>query len=193
MKNYQLSPGGCGSCALEDFFGKAINYPRESWNAHERNFTKPEAGSKVAYIFADPCNIVLSYFRRGFLNAPYYHCRHIDGDVNSLSQKNSWGIADYFLLMDTDPFKLRDHFFGWYNNKNRDYDIMFIRYETLNDNLEELCKWYSFDTEKCKNFTFKQRNSDWKTSTEFVQLHLERLYGDFRNELLQLPDVIINP
>ena len=81
-KNYQVSPGSCGSCALEDLFKSHINYPRTSWNAHERNYNKVPPGSRVAYIFTNPYDIILSYVRRGFLQQPYDHMKHISGNMN---------------------------------------------------------------------------------------------------------------
>jgi len=189
MRNYQLSPGGCGSCALEDFFGNHINYPRDSWNAHERDSNKPDPNSKVAYIYADPYNTILSYYRRNFLVTPYYHCQHISGDVNILNVKPSWTLEE-FLQMSEDPFRLRDHFRGWYDNKNRTYDIMFIKYESLPYTFPKLCEWFNYDN---KSFDFKSRNSEWESQSDTIKENLDRLYGAYREELSKLDDIVINP
>ena len=181
-KNYQLSPGGCGSCALEDFFGNNINFPRDSWNAHQRDPSLPEAGSQVGYIFADPYNVVLSYFRRGFLQYPYDHGKHISGDMSILMARPSWTMEDFFRLP-SDPFRLQDHMEGWWNRPQRDYNIMFIRYETLTQHLPELCQWFGLSPERAKHFEFIPRNSDWEQQSGFVKENLERMYGVFDRRL----------
>lgn len=207
MKNYQISPGGCGTYALKNLFGDHINTFKEQsgflvgpypdglfrFNPHQRCCESIEEGSRAVYVYGNPFNIILSYFRRNFLVAPYHHCQNIGGDLDALMQRTSWNLEAYFSLMENDPFKLREHFYGWFEHKERSYDIMFVRYESLDSSLPEICKWYNFDESKGRDFVFKKRNSDWSESPKFVIENLERLYGQFNKELSELPNILINP
>ena len=187
---YQVSPGSCGSCALEELFKGRIN--TLPWNAHERSAPSPAEGSKVCYLFTDPYNIILSYFRRNFLVSPYDHAHHISGALDVLSERSSWDISS-FLDLPEDPFMLESHFDGWYNHSQRNYDIMFLRYDSLKETLPSLCEWYGYPSGKSLEFTFKPRASDWTKQPPHIQEGLHRMYGSFREKILSLPHVTVNP
>lgn len=193
MKYYQVSPGSVGSCSIEDLLPTKINIPRHVWNAHERDFTKldREGGDvRACYIYGNPYNIVLSYFRRNFMRIPYDHCRHMTGNLSALYSKNIWTLDDY-LKNGKDLFNMREHFYGWYNHDNRKYDIMFIKYETFKDNIDKLFDWYNVEESVREKYAVKERESAWEKQSKEVIEGLERIYGDFYQEYLKLPDVII--
>lgn len=185
--NYQVSPGGVGSCALEDFFGGAINHPRSSWNAHERDPSKLPEGAKATYVFGDPYNIILSYFRRGFLKYPYTHATHMGITSPVLLAKQEWSIED-FLNLKEDPFKLEEHFLNWmYSGRN----LMMIRYESLPRTINYLCSWYGLPFEYGNSFKFIPRASDFDKLDAELKKKMRRLYGGFKEMMEEMPDVSI--
>ena len=198
QKNFLISPGGVASVALEKLFGKGREpYHLERFNAHfnhERpvNFDATLLnGGKVAYIFGDPFDIALSFFRRGFLQHPYDHCRYIGGDQKILAQKNEWTIED-FLQLGEDPFDIEGQFYSWYKHRDRNYDILFVKYSSLDRRIYDLAKWYGAE-ERAKEFTFRKRNSNWSKESDEIKTGLNNMFGSFRKFINTLPDTSINP
>jgi len=210
FKNYLVSPGSVASTYVENLFGARIESPKKSFNAHERNANLSLFNnSRVCYIFGNPYDIVLSYFRRNFLFFPYQHTTNITGDLNALCKvpsivsesfrrpfcwflKPEWTLDEY-LELESDPFKLKEHFLNWYNNPTRKYEIMFLRYETLSENIKELCSWYNLDDGYAEKFQKKTRNSNYKNLNNIRLKKMKRLYGELFDLLESLPDLIVDP
>jgi len=208
--NYLISPGSVGSTYLEDLFGSCIKSVKTDYNAHERNSNLPIFNnSKVCYIFGNPYDVVLSYFRRGFMTFPYQHTSNMSGDLNALCKvppfisqsfsnpfcwfgKPSWNLDEY-LELNSDPFKLEHHFLNWYKNPERNYEIMFLKYETLGDHIRDLCLWFNIDEGYVDKYERKSRNSNYKNLNDTRLKKMQRLYGDFFDRVESLPDLIINP
>lgn len=192
MKRYRISPGGCGNYYLQSLFRKYVNVKKETLNTHSNNPLSPDENSRVAYIYGDPFNIILSFYRRGFLSSPYTHFRHIGGDYKTMERLPEWSLKD-FLSLKKDPLFLFDHFRAWYFHDNRNYDIAFFRYESLADTIQDLCLWYELDKSIIKDFSFSPRSSNWKDQDISIQRGLENNYGEYKAFLDKLPDVVINP
>ena len=208
--NYLISPGSVGSTYLENLFGTRIKSVKTDYNAHERNSNLAIFNdSKVCYRFGNPYDIVLSYFRRGFMVFPYQHTSNISGDLNTLCKvpsfisssfpnsfcwfgKPSWNLDEY-LELDSDPFKLEEHFLNWYKNPGRNYEIMFLKYETLNDHIEDLCSWFNIDKKYADKYQRKTRNSNYKKLNNKRLEKMKKLYGRFFDFTDNLPNVITNP
>jgi|2_EtaG_2_1085320.scaffolds.fasta_scaffold05129_1 hypothetical protein len=210
FKNYLISPGSVGSTYLENLFGTCIKSVKTDYNAHERNSNLAIFNnSKVCYIFGNPYDIVLSYFRRGFMVLPYQHAGNMAGDVGVLRKtfhggalcwfdnkpvfgKHSWSLDEY-LELNNDPFKLEEHFLNWYRNPDRKYEIMFLKYETSNNHIKELCTWFNIGEKYADKYQRKNRNSNYKNLNNTRLKKMQRLYGDFFDRVESLPDLIVDP
>jgi len=189
MRYYLVSTGGVGSCAVERWAHDKLckEHLGKRWSAHTRDpLIYTEEGVRVLYIFGNPYNQLLSFFRRGFMKAPYLHCQHVGGLVAHLSQENQWEIGTY-LTERRECYKLRQHFEGWWGFKHRQYDIMFIRYETIPNHINDLREWFGIE----ERFEFVPRASDFTKQSEAIQAGLVKMFGDYKEMLDALPDVTI--
>ena len=159
----------------------------QGWSAHERNpVLVPERPTRVLYIVGNPYNQLLSFQRRGFLRAPYEHCKHVSGDVLGISQRPAWTLQEY-LENGEDFFGLAEHFDGWWTHRDREYEIMFVRYETLPRVMVQLCDWFGIE----KPFEFRQRRSDVFKQPTFITAGLVKMYGRFAQQVCALPDCVV--
>ena len=183
--NYRLiSPGGCGTVAFEILLTDILD--KKHWNTHKRypnldlfsrrlKITKP---IRVFYLYGDPCNTILSYFRRGFLKYPYDHCKYLGGNLTGLMKKDEWTLEEY-LDNGVDFFKLRAHFEGWLNFSKRNYEILFFKYEYTEKYMNVIADWFELEKSKVDKFKFKKRSSDWRSQPKNIQDGLKRIYGDY--------------
>lgn len=184
-----ITPGSAGTYYMRDFLGKHYNPLRI--NPHRRDpKMAPSFKGRMAYLYSNPYDTVLSYHRRGFMARPFEHCRHIGGDFNGLKQRPSWILQDY-LDNGIDYFRLENHFRTWFDFQKRTYDIMFIKYESLPKTINKLLEWYELDSSLAKNFNFKRRHSAWQSCPESIKNGLERIYGSFKRRLDGLDNIVI--
>lgn len=188
MKVYHVSPGGCGSCSIRYFVGPTLN--QEPWNAHQRNPDKVPADTEhLVYLYNNVYDTVLSYYRRNFMKYPYDHCKHMSGNLNILKKKREWSLED-FLKLESDPFKIEEHFYGWFNYRKHPCPILFFKYESLERNKVKLLEWYGVSKEKAMTYPVKKRNSDWRSQPKYIIELLEKNYGEFFNYQKTLEDMI---
>lgn len=184
-----VTPGSAGTYYMKSFLGK--NYNPLKLNTHRRNPKMPKRfKGRVVYLYSNPYDTILSYYRRGFLKEPYDHCSHIEGDLKGIREKNKWFLQE-FLKNGRDFFQLGDHFRQWFSYNGRTYDILFIKYESLLQTLPQLIEWYELPKEKMlKKFHFTARNSSWRNQPREIQEGLWKIYGDHFDFLDNLNDTI---
>ena len=194
MKRYLISLGGSGTGSIQTLLGDKVNYPPTLPynNAHERDFTKPLKGSKVVYLIANPYDIILSHFRRDFLKSPYEGAQLLGSGKELLSKKRRWLLED-FLDLKKDPMKFKEHFCGWFNHKERNYDILFAKYDYLNKSIFDICTFYNIGEEVAKSYTFRKRNVSYLNQSKEIQEKLQNMYGDLFEIYQNLEPIIINP
>ena len=184
-----ITPGAAGTYYMKDFLGKSYN--PLGWNPHRRNPRMPDNfKGRMVYLYSNPYTTILSYHRRGFLRKPFTHCLNIEGDLSYLSQKAIWSLED-FLEGGYDAFKIQEHFMKWYDFKDRNYDIMFIKYECLPQLIGQLLEWYELPQSLANRFDFKNRNSSYEAQSENIQKKLRRIFEEYAAFLHNLPDVQI--
>jgi hypothetical protein len=156
-------------------------------------------GKKIIYVYGDPAHSIASFFRRaanedaddphpGHRNFLARHCRNIEGDVGKLTV--GYSLED-FLRSDQDPFALADHFQSWMTARVP-YRILFVRYETLWEHVEELFDFVGIPRAETASFpgkrqTYVDRNR--KYDGPLTQLRVK--YAPLIGELEGLPPIFI--
>lgn len=100
---------------------------------------------------------------------------------------------DDFLASDDDPFALADHFHSWMGAK-LPYPILFVRYETLWDHVEEIFDFVGIPRAEAATFPEKRENyveRNRKYDEPLVQLRSK--YARLIAELGQLPPILLRP
>ena len=179
--NLLITQGSCGTYALRNAVGEHYN-KIDGWNTHSRNPEVTPQNSRVVYLFANPYDTILSYFRRdkeefnsqgGFLFA---HVEHIGGDTEYFKKPDN-RLLENFVKDDYDPFFLSSHLESWVLNESRNYALKIMKYESLavNGIVPFMDYW---DLPKEVSFNFKQRNSAWQRESPEIQTALRQKYGD---------------
>jgi len=180
-----LSTGGVGTYAIEEW-GRPY-WSQSRMSPHTRSPIVHIGRQRFMYVFGDPRNQLMSFFRRGFMKAPYEHCKHVSGNVKYLAQRKEWTVVDY-LQDEYDAYMLYEHLKGWLTHHPRNYDIMFVRYEALSKPAvrQRMQEWVGQD----KPFEFAPRASNWKEQlTATNRVAINRMFGPMTLLIEQLPDV----
>lgn len=198
MSTYLQTMGGAGTYAIHDFLkkvkGKVITKGVEGKNnPHSRNpkyqeYWNHKYNGKVVYLYSNPYDTILSFYRRGFFNN-INHYKNLE--CNNLNKIKLGLSLEEFLKNGEDYFQLEEHFKNWYNYKDRYYDIMFIKYEKLEKNIISFMSWFDISEKDALKFKVKKRNSDWRNENDNIKKGLKHIYGDFKQFLDELDDKII--
>lgn len=197
---FLVTPGACGTHMMARLIGLREHsngrvapttveaaHATAKYSRHRRNPDIRDA-DHVIYMYSNPYDTILSFHRRGFFNGPG-HCQHIDGDVEYFMKHVSGGCtAEEYLKLPIDSFGIEDHFYSYYNFDDRKYNIMFVKYESLEKTIPEVLKWLN-SSHKLSEFKFKKRNSDWTDQPENIKELLEKKFGNHKRFLDTLPDV----
>lgn len=149
-----------------------------------KTFSEPV---KVVYIFGDPYNAILSYFRRRKEQRKTWvkeHCKNIRGEYKKINE--NWDLLDY-LKNGEDLFKLEEHFDNWTNIKEKDYQVAVLKYESTSIYIKDLLDFIDMDPSKSDKFEFKKRKSDWRNQPKEVKDLLEKMYGGFYEKYKNYP------
>jgi hypothetical protein len=161
-------------------------------------------GQRIIYMFGDPRDAIVSFFQRrisrherhGFdnfsrtkespaLDWPLKALRHIEADTSGFSIE--WDLAEY-LAQERDYFRLEEHLDFWLGAK-RNYDIVFVKYETLWDNFDVLRNLFCLPSRAIPERV--ARRADWKAEPPEIQTALNRVYGEFAERIASLPSVFL--
>ena len=159
---------------------------------HIKPFTataKLKLPKRAVYIFGDPYNAVLSFFKRKKIRGcfPMGHCNCLEGDYQDIDIE--WDIRD-FLMNGKDLFRLQEHFINW-TTAERSYPILAVKYETMWNHLSELQEFLHLPDSAMKSFPKKrERSSDWRKQPQDIQDGLERIYGKFWKMVDESPSII---
>jgi len=143
------------------------------------------AGFRVLYPFGDPRNAVVSVFRRGFQGGHYRGMRlckpppEVDDRLATLEQ---------FLAAGVDDFEMEDHFDRWHASSERDYPVLFLRYEDLLSTWPAVREFAGLrDDVEC--LPVRPRASEWQSLPPAQRARVDEMYGPFARRLAALPSV----
>jgi hypothetical protein len=146
---------------------------------------------KALYMFGDPLNALISLFQRNY-QSPHSHKLLVNyPDIKPISRNCT--LADY-LEEGVDKFKLEQHFDNWVNAK-KTYPIMFVKYEKMWENLEEIFDFLEipFSCIKQLKKIRKSRNSNSQVLSKEMKDKLYSMYGKFAQKVSNYDDIkIIN-
>src|SRR5688572_10504159 len=159
-------------------------------------------GRTMIYMFGDPYNAVISFFKRrikrtrshGFNTRegsgdPLWavkHCKNIGGDHERMDPQ--WGLEAY-LDNGVDLLKMEEHYDNWVNAKT-DYPVLFVRYETMWSHLREICSFVGLPEAAIAGFPAQEvRGSRWENEPEATRLKLIKVYSRLHGKIAAAPNV----
>lgn len=177
------SMGGVGSTALARHIGSiADKTPRE--HAFSPSLYADERDIRLGYMFGNPCNAVLSVFRRDYQDMHVHAMNH--GSPTPAPCLKGVPI-EQFLERGVDEMHIERQFDNWTNPANHKHPVILIKYEELGDNIAKVLEFF-----RCKNaFTVKSRTSSWRNQPEPIQRDLEKLYGNLIKKVDAMPGITI--
>lgn len=197
------SYGGVMSVTMAQWLGQykqLFNLSEAAGAAAACHFPYPAISTnrrlRLVYIFGDPIMSVLSVFRRHF--QLFGHYAYVAGDYSqytSLSTRIKMRSLKSYLASDIGAFPIQQHFHNWRTAPTQ-HPILFIRAETVWDNLDILQSFLELPDEAMRTFPKQQKRlSSYKRFgiNRQEQDKLNQLYGDFKEELKQMPDTYIRP
>lgn len=177
------SMGGVGSTALARHIGSIADKTIRE-HAYSPSVYDNESQLKLGYVFGNPYNSVLSVFRRG------YQAMHAKA-MNANSETKFTDLAgislESYLANGIDEFNLERQLQNWLNPVLTKHPIILIKYESLGDNIKEVLDFFDCS----KPFDVKTRKSSWKTESPTIVTGLEKMYGEFYQQVEAMPAITV--
>jgi len=185
------SYGGVGTTFVISFISNHMKtndpYDKDNFKHSQIPLLSSNPKLKFVYLYGNPQLAVFSIFRRGY---QLYHLKKLRRWSKNIPKYNQMTL-DIYAKKGLDLFDLRGHFFNWYD-KYINFPIMFIRYETLYENLDELFNFLDIPKKYIDKFPKKnERVSKIENIAHETLNDLDRIYEKFNSELLKLDDVEI--
>ena len=178
---YLVTPGAAGTHALAAVACLALKNGDASFNPHNRNPSALPHDARVAYVYSNAFDTVLSFWRRGFMFKPD-HAKHLGLD-EFVGCTEDMKLATWLHNVKFDPFKLKSHMAAWAERPG----TMMVKYECLKDPgvVANLGDWIGADL---SGFKFRRRSSCWFVEPHSVIGRLCRLYSHLFSIQYELPD-----
>ena len=139
--------------------------------------------TKVLFLFADPVDVVLSLYRRD------YESEH----SIRLGSRKLWFPRNVkrFAASGHDLLRLEAHFDAWISPAAREYEILFLKYERLWDNLDVILQHIGLKAGLAAHFPAKKKRQShsWEGSSPVVIAQLRTIYGPLIEKMQRLHDV----
>jgi len=200
--NYIISQGGCSSYGIMRWAKTPfpIIIDGFEYNAHGRDpnyisFLSSllpidrkklyQKGDKVLYVIANPYDYTI-YCLSKDPGWTIHHAAQAGSDFKYF-EKNKPSLIEY-LNDPYDAFFYKEHAEGYLNNDSRKYDLMFIKYESLNDVdiMNRVKEFWGF-SDGHPDFEFKQRTSNWTNSSQEIKELFDKKYGHLMKWYEELP------
>lgn len=133
------------------------------------------------YIFGDPYLTIQSIYRRKLCNITNI----LAGKI--LNSRRCEMSLDNYLNNGKDDLRLIEHFNNWFNAKT-EYKIIFINYDKLFGNLDNLEKELNITFNARAKKMIRKRMSSINDFSEEQLQKLDDIYGNFRSKILKLPN-----
>lgn len=195
MTNLMITQGCTGTYSIIDILGDHFNFGRGHGNINhhcrnpnldpDRNISFD--GSKLVYIFCNPYDYTISSFNRGVkFNEVHNRPDQCDGDHEYFKDRQGQTLKEY-LEDPYDAYRYREHAEGYLNNINRNYDLLFLRYESLGVyGIKPLLEFWNLSGNP-NHYKFKKRKSDWTSQPQEIKDLLNSKYGDIMEWYESLP------
>ena len=180
------SQGCCGSIRMVECLKAAglVRVCEPGYEAAHTRYPPFRSPSKVLYMYGDPRNILLSCINRGeeWIHA---HCSALQGDVRYIKHNTDKIISDGY-----DPLHLETHFMNWFS-LNPDYDIMFLKYEALEDPkiFQQVLDFFGVVSDK--SYDWCPRKTSYKNLFSEEQIQITDLFSDLLKLQDQLPSCMV--
>lgn len=143
--------------------------------------------TKFVFIFGNPKTAAVSLFRRNFHHLASIKSQKFKSHIMPIPQEMT---LESYTAQGIDKFNFRDNFYNWYDKYLSVCPTLFIRYETLFDNVDALVEFLDLPQDCLTNFPKKKkRASSLEQLPRKIQQQLDQMYGDFNEELRKLNDV----
>lgn len=186
------SYGGAGTTFFMEFLSrfKTINHLYDVGNLKHTAYPPVSIvpSQKFIYIFGDPIHATISLFQRNF-----HHLQSIKtqqgSNIHSPIPENI--TLEQYASEGIDRFGFRNHFYNWYNHSSFN-PTLFLRYETLFENLPAIFDFLDLPESAIAEFPQKKRRASLAKEIPAETLRqLKNMYGKFQNELSTIPDIEI--
>ena len=146
--------------------------------------------TKFVYVYGNPQQAAISLFRRNFHYPQSLKLQRWGKEtISPIPQEMT--LREY-ASQGIDKFCFRNHFYNWYDKYLAACPTMFIRYETIFDNVEPLLDFLDLPNSCIDSFPKKKKRASTLEEIPVETLkHLDHIYGDFSDELAKLDDVEI--
>ena len=185
--------GGCATTTLLRYFSTLYNTNSISDQDGLKHLPFPpisfNKNLKFIYLYGDPRQTVASIFRRNF---QHVHSIKLQQGMKVTSTKSyvpSSDSIEKYASNGIDNFHLQNHFQNWYYNYTSFHPTLFIRYESLWQNIDAISNFLNIPMDLLDNFPEKKERQSELSETAIKGLN--QIYGDFHSKLLKLNDVEI--
>ena len=200
------------------------NYPFESvmpqtmdWDAEKKHFggnfvPKINQKTKVIYMFGNPYNAVMSYYRRAHAeghNWTYIHSLNLRSKYHKhilRGANEGWTVDNYLnnclstkdlisgkKVEKRDLLGLENHFDLW-TDAQKEYPILYINFEDMWDNLDIIFDFLEINKSLISKFPVKkERYCNWLKTPTNVQEKLIKVYGNLEKKVSKKPTYIKPP
>ena len=203
------SYGGVMTTTLEHWIAqwKKVNLMERRYSKEDRNSyalkhaPHPPISTnrrlRLVYVFGDPILSVLSVLGKED-GRPAHHYSYVSENeftYRTLAMRIKTRSIKAYLASDLGAFPIRQHFHNWRKEPTQ-HPILFIRCETIWDNLDVLQSFLGLPAGAMNCFPEKEER---ESSRKLLDLSprerekLDQLYGEFSEEIKQMPDTEIRP
>lgn len=186
--------GGVGTTFLHSFLAqhKETNHLYDADNLKHSPLPPVSFSdnAKFIYVYGNPQLAAISIFRRNI-----QHPQSVK--LQKWSKETISPIPEGLTLQEyasqgIDKFYFRNHFLNWYDKYLASHPTMFIRYETIFDNIAPLLNFLDIPKSSVESFPKKKiRTSTIENISVETLRQLDHMYGSFSDELAKLEDVEI--
>lgn len=186
---YIFSYGGCGTRTFFEFVRSRRKLNTQS-HVHYGRLEDVPAHKRALYLYGDPRDAVLSFLGRQEKNDPAFVSQHLENlDVPYRSMPS----LDAYINNGNDVFELENHFKRHVYNRERQCELMVVRFEEVWDHLEEVLKYVGLADFK-EEFPKKRER---RSRREMLDNKTRKVLDEYMAQLLEiqrsLPPVVHYP
>ena len=141
---------------------------------------------KIIYLYGDPVLAAFSIFRR---NLHYYHSKKLlTINRKRISPIPGSMTLDEYASNGIDKFYFKDHFKNWFCSEIQN-PILFMKYESIFEHRDVIIDFFELPKEALSDFPLqKERKSSEAGLNKITLKNLNRMYGEFKEEIDSLDD-----